>query len=90
MADARGFDDLFDGPMFRGVRSSAARAAPHPRLGQFPKSVSQMRAHTDFGAQGLHPDADEGYSAHVLRRPYAPGYGRGAPPPTWAASDWRF
>lgn len=85
---AGGFDDMFDDPYFRGVLSSSARVAPAPARGLFPKSVSEMRGHTRTHLEGVGASQDTGFSGHILRRPYAPGYGRDAPPPAWTRTRW--
>lgn len=87
---AGGFDDLFDGPLLRGALSAGARTAPAAARGPYPKSASEMRGHVRTGFEGVGAAQDTGHSSHVLRRPYAAGYGRDAPPPSWTRTSWAF
>ncbi len=61
----QGFDDQFNDGLF--VTSLHTSIRQRPRM--WPKSVSEMRGHTDYGNQGMN-DWDTAHSDFMARRPY--------------------
>lgn len=66
MSSDQGYDDQFDGGLFRVGLHASARAQPR----MWPKSVSEMRRHTSYGGQGLAPGYETSHSDFMRRRPY--------------------
>jgi hypothetical protein len=58
-----GFDDQFNDGVFDVSRRNTRLVRPE----MWPKSVSEMRQHTSYDGQGMHRDADVGYSNYMAQ-----------------------
>ena len=65
MADNQGFDDQFNDGLFRTSLNNTRLERPR----MWPKSVSEMRHHTEYGSQGMTGAPDTGHSEFMVRRP---------------------
>lgn len=78
MANNQGFDEQFNDGLFRTSLNNSRLERPR----MWPKSVSEMRHHTEYGSQGMTGVSDTGHSSYMVRRPSEPSP-RGAPRGEW-------
>lgn len=64
MGDEQGYDDQFNDGLFQATVRNGKRDRP----GMWPKSVSEMRQHTQYTGQGPAPDREDAHSNFMTRR----------------------